>query len=273
MNENEILKRISVLNRDNGEKFTDTARLDVIASLLWDSRYRRVNPQGLYHLYAVRPLTEYREPVVIISSHVDCEKNISRCFTKESENGFLKGTYDNSITNAAVLSLMLREELADHVLIAFTGDEERGSKGAKQLAKYLKRKGVRVSCVIVLDVTDMGWKEKADYTIENNFWGEELGRSVASCIQKISKESSSTWRFVPSDTGKIPSCILPEAVIFEEAEADESWEYDEQELPCFSFCLPVCGDMHSDEGVYVRKESFSMYIEALKELVKAVGDV
>ena len=157
-----------------------------------------------------------------------------------------------------------------------TGRPERQRKGKhfdRMERKYLKRKGVHVSCVIVLDVTDMGWKEKADYTIENNFWGEELGCSVVSCIQKISKESSSVWRFVPSDIEKIPPYVLPEAVVFEEAEADESWEYDEQGLLCFSFCLPVCGDMHADKGVYARKESFGRYVEALNELAKTVGSI
>ena len=52
----DILGRIMRLNRDNGERFTRTDRLDEIQRLLWDSRYRRVNPQGLFHLYAKRPL-------------------------------------------------------------------------------------------------------------------------------------------------------------------------------------------------------------------------
>lgn len=33
----DVLTRISVINRDNGKRFTQTDRLDVISSLLWQA--------------------------------------------------------------------------------------------------------------------------------------------------------------------------------------------------------------------------------------------
>ena len=61
-----------------------------------------------------------------------------------------------------------------------------------------------------------------------------------------------------------------EDVVFEmeyEADEDESWEYDEADLPCFSFCLPTRGEMHSDEGILARVASFRRYTEVLERLL------
>ena len=120
--------------------------------------------------------------------------------------------------------------------------------------------------MIVLDVTDMGWDEQADFTIENNFWPEHLGRQAVG----FAEASGCGWRFVPSDPDNVPSYVDGAHLIAEEAEADESWEYDERNLPCFSFCLPVRGDMHSDRGVLARRDSFERYIRALSGLVRAL---
>ncbi|MFQ9022476.1 MAG: hypothetical protein ACLR6J_16980 [Parabacteroides merdae] len=48
-----------------------------------------------------------------------------------------KGTFDNSATNAAVIDLMLRGELDESVLVAFTGDEEKDSAGAIEIMQML----------------------------------------------------------------------------------------------------------------------------------------
>ena len=250
----DILKKISVLNRDNGKIFTDTSRLDVISESLEHSRYINVRPNErcLFHLYSTKPLETVNENVVVISSHIDCEEDITKCFTEILPDGLMNGTFDNSITNAAVLYTMLQNKLPENVLVAFTGDEERDSRGAAQLIRFLRRSGVAVKCVIVLDVTDMGWDEGADFTIENNFWSGSIGRKVTSAAENCGFK----WRFVPSDPDDIPAYIGNRYVIPFEAEEYEFWEYDENDVQCFSLCLPVRGEMHSNRGVYARLKSF-----------------
>ena len=76
----ELLDTLAVINRDDGKRFLRTNRLDAITELLWNSSYRRINSQGLFHLYSRVPLSKINEPVIIISSHVDCEHKITDCF-------------------------------------------------------------------------------------------------------------------------------------------------------------------------------------------------
>ena len=165
-----ILDQVMRLCRDNGQRFTNTARLDVIQRLLWNSRYRRVNPQGLFHLYATRPLDQMNRPVVLVTSHVDCAAGISRCFCEDAGNNLLRGTFDNAATNAAILSLMLEGSLPDCVLVAFTGDEEEDSHGITETVHFLRSRRIDIELAVVLDVTDMGWGERAGFTVENNWF-------------------------------------------------------------------------------------------------------
>lgn len=261
MNLTETLSKLSVLNRDDGQIFTDTSRLDAIHHALEGSRYFRINQGGLFHLYSSRHISQINEPVVIISSHVDCAENITRCYSKLLANGLMKGTYDNSITNSALLYLMLENKIPDNVLTAFTGDEECDSCGADALMEFAQGR-LDIRHVVVLDVTDMGWNREADFTIENNFWHAELGRTIIASAQT----SGYKWCFVPSDEEDIPAYVNSKYVIPIEAEADESWEYDEYDVECFSLCLPVLGEMHSNEGVYARQKSFERYTDMLEKI-------
>ena len=69
---NYLLTQINVLNYDNGKKFTRTDRLDAICELLWNSSYRRINANGLFHLYSKVPLSKLPDELIVVSSHVDC---------------------------------------------------------------------------------------------------------------------------------------------------------------------------------------------------------
>lgn len=258
-----ILKRVTCMCRDDGKRFTDTLRLDEINQVLSGSVYRLAEQQGLFRLFAKRPLEEIKGPVVLVSSHVDCEEDINECFCKELDDVYLKGTFDNAATNAAVLSVMLEGSLPDNVLVAFTGDEEKDSLGAIKTVEYLRSRKLSIGLAVVLDVTNMGWDEEADFTVENNFWREGQGKRI---IGKA-KELGYKWRFVPEDLDDVPAYVPSELVATDEAEADESWDYDELDVPCFSFCLPVYGKMHSDEGVLARKESLPRYCSALSAIL------
>lgn len=261
----ETLKSVAIPNRDNGECFVADGRLEKIGQLLWNSRYRRVDSDGLYVLYAAKPLHEIGMPIVI-SSHVDCVPEIKNCYVEECDNNMIRGTFDNFITNAAILNLMVNNRLPDNVLVAFTGDEEDDSVGAMQLSKFLLRKRLKAS-IIVLDVTNMGWSENADFTIENNFWKNTLGRKII----EAAAAQDCHWMFVPSDPDNIPKYIDSKFVCRIEAEADESWEYDEYGFECFSLCLPVYGEMHSNDGVLARKKSCMRYVEVLNHIVQMIS--
>lgn len=94
----EILQNLSVINRDNGKRFTCTDRLEAISSILWNSKYRRINCDGLFNLYSAKSIEQLSEiELTVVSGHVDCEQNITSIDEK-----MLCGTYDNSITNASI---------------------------------------------------------------------------------------------------------------------------------------------------------------------------
>ncbi len=265
----EILQAVSVPNRDNGQRFTDDTRLRAIAELLRGSDYRLLSQEGLFHLYGKQEVWEHRENAIVVSAHVDVHDDISRCFAiTDYEDGYHLGTFDNAITNAAAVYAMLNANLPDNVFFAFTGDEECESAGAVGLTKYLCDCFVKFRCV-VLDVTDMGWEVRADCSVENNFWSDTVGKLVVSVL----REAQVRWTFVPEDPRDIPDYIPRQNLVAEEAEPDESWDYDEEDVECFSFCLPCAGPMHSDRGVRVRSDGFASYTKVLIRLLNALAQM
>ena len=257
----DLLSEINVKCRDNGEHFTKKKRLNVLRNKLDDTEFLRTEGD-LCDIYHKRSLDSYCEEVLLISSHIDCHKKIHRCFSERISEKKIRGTYDNSITNAAILSLMLEDSVPENVIIAFTGDEECDSGGVREVVSILANNGIHFKC-IVLDVTNEGWKEKVAFTVENNFWDDELGQKVIDTVQRTGYK----WQFVPENENNIPEYIPSESVVPTSSEADESWEYDEEAIKCFSLCLPVKGEMHSDKGVKARIRSLVQYKEMLKALL------
>ena len=260
----DLINRVNVLCRDDGSRFLpgESPKVGVIKELLKDTGYQ-LTEGDLFLLYHKNRLEDLDDNAILISSHIDTQKHITKCFTAYTKSGKkLKGTFDNSITNAAVISLMVEGRLPDNVIIAFTGDEERESRGAEEVVKTLTDAGVGFRC-IVLDVTHEGWKDKADFTIENNFWSHETGKKVIEAVSKFDMK----WKFVPSYLDHIPDYVPEENLIHDEAACDESWRYDEVGIECFSLCIPVKGKMHSDEGVKVRWKGFLRYVECINNLI------
>lgn len=97
--------------------------------------------------------------------------------------------------------------------------------------------------------------------------------AIAEILVVVSSASkvSDRWHFVPSDVGNIPDYISDKNCIYIEAQADESWEYDEWNLECFSLCLPVSGDMHSNKGVWVLCENYENYRIVLETIVTSLN--
>lgn len=91
-------------------------------------------------------------------------------------------------------------------------------------------------------------------------------------IKNPIKDVSNKWKLVPSDEQDVPEYIDSQYVIYEEADEDESWEYDEYDWQCFSFCLPTCGPMHSNDGVLARKSGCLKYIETLERIINDFVD-
>lgn len=255
----ELLKKINVPCDDDGVVFTKTDKLDFIESELRGTEWIKKDG-GIYHMYTKKPLEEMPAPVLLLSSHADFVSDITEPFSEETEDGkSLHGTYDNSITNAALLSLMLENRLPDNAAVVFTGNEEKHFFGAISAGEDLK-KAKKKFRVIVLDVSAEGWDEGCHFTIENNFWGNRWGLAVIRAAEK----TRYSYQFAAVDQKHIPSYVPFERLAGNASEPDESWAYDEElQAEAFSLCIPVSGDMHSDEGVLARPESFMAYREAL----------
>ncbi len=238
----ELLNKVAVtVNHDRRGKFVDgeTDRIDQIEKIL-DGRGYHVMKKDLFVLCYKVPVDEIEEPVTVISSHVDTHEGITNPFSELIDNKKLWGTYDNSITNAGVLTLMLEGRLPDSVIVAFTGNEEHGMRGASDFARYLTEAGIQAR-VIVTDVTPRGYKEKKAVIIENRCRSGIWTNSIL--MDLFNSEFSWGMKGNHQD--------------------DETAVYDEKGLECFSLCIPTKGEMHDNSGLKARAGAYDEYIEAL----------
>ena len=237
----DILTAVTVDCKDNGERFTVTDRVAVIERVLENTEYKLISRQPLALLYAKRQVRE-GDRVLLISSHIDCLH--VDCFCSDDGDS-LRGTFDNSFTNAALLWNMLHDKLPDNVVVAFTGNEESDSQGAVQTVVALGQMGCEVAAALVLDVTNEGWESGALFTLEN-----DLGIDILTGYNIISSLEQYGGRFAFKHNA------LP----------DESWDYADYGIPSLTLCVPVDGDLHSDAGVMLRKESALEYCNVLSLL-------
>ena len=234
----DILRTVTVDCKDNGECFTVTDRVAVIERMLENTEYKLISRQPLALLYAKRQVCE-GDRVLLISSHIDCLH--VDCFCSDDGDS-LRGTFDNSFTNAALLWNMLHDKLPDNVVVAFTGNEESDSQGAVQTVVALGQMGCEVAAALVLDVTNEGWESGALFTLEN-----DLGIDILTGYNIISSLEQYGGRFAFKHNA------LP----------DESWDYADYGIPSLTLCVPVDGDLHGDAGVMLRKESALEYCNVL----------
>ena len=234
----DILRTVTVDCKDNGECFTVTDRVAVIERVLENTEYKLISRQPLALLYAKRQVCE-GDRVLLISSHIDCLHG--DCFCSDDGDS-LRGTFDNSFTNAALLWNMLHDKLPDNVVVAFTGNEESDSQGAVQTVVALGQMGCEVVAALVLDVTNEGWESGALFTLEN-----DLGIDILTGYNIISSLEQYGGRFAFKHNA------LP----------DESWDYADYGIPSLTLCVPVDGDLHGDAGVMLRKESALEYCNVL----------
>ena len=237
----DILATVTVDCKDNGECFTVTDKVAVIDRMLQNSEYKLIARQPLALLYAKRQVCE-GDRVLLVSSHIDCV--YGSCFCND-EDDCMRGTFDNSFTNAALLWNMLQDRLPDNVVVAFTGDEEKDSQGAVQTVVALGQMGCEVATALVLDVTNEGWESGALFTLEN-----DLGIDILTGYNIISSLEQYGGRFAFKHNA------LP----------DESWDYADYGIPSLSLCVPVGGELHGDAGVLLRKESALEYCKVLAML-------
>lgn len=234
----DILQTVTVDCKDNGECFTVTDRVAAVERVIERTNYKLISRQPLALLYAKHPVCE-GDRVLLISSHIDCV--YSRCFSAD-EGDCLRGTFDNSFTNAALLWNMVHDCLPDNVVVAFTGNEESDSQGAVQTVVALGQMGCEVASALVLDVTNEGWESGALFTLEN-----DLGIDILTGYNIISSLEEYDGRFAFKHNA------LP----------DESWDYADYGIPSLTLCVPVGGELHGDAGVLLRKESALEYCNVL----------
>lgn len=243
----ELLYKMQQPCYDDNKTFTNTAKLDKIRELSEGNSYSAIRVQGdLFHLYSQSPLDRL-DPAhtIVLSTHADFVPAIQNPFV-EVKGDVLHGTFDNSATNAAALYLMLEANLPMNVLVAFTGNEEHGMRGAAELDKFLVSQLGTHPFYLTLDVTNIGYKKK-QYSIENTFSLPE--ENIQDLIQ------------ICKGTG-YNGYLYPQAL------ADESYEYSRLGAKCCSFCVPTKGPMHSDKGCSMELTAYLAYVDVLERITK-----
>lgn len=267
-----ILKTISLPSYDNGYVFTDRTRLNAIITIASQTKYLNCIEKNRFLLFTKKPLGLLPDRLTVISTHIDASKSITDFFAEKYDHETLRGSFDNTLTNAAALSLMMDGELPDNIIFAFTGDEEENGLGALDVVTYLRKAGKGIFA-IVLDVTDCGYG-KVHFTVENDFW---RSKCFDDAIRGTLSQCTEPYRFVCSGSAApyyVPSSYIErnsDGGVYE-ALCDESWAYDEEAVECFSLCIPVLGAMHSNEGILCKIDSFTPYKSAIRSFSHAISE-
>ena len=261
MNLPQLICELTLPCADNGRDFTRTDRIQRIRDLLRSTPYTCLGEKPLAQVWQ-HPEFDPALALVLVSSHID---SLYTKYHASCDSGILLGTFDNSVTNAVILSLILENRLPQQVLVAFTGDEEDESRGADQVIDILQNappNPIHPEMVVVLDITEESY-DSHSFTFENLFRASKASLSVPLRFEK-KRDLAQFLRdlLAPSDP-----------IIIKEGDPDESWQYDEYDLNCFAFCLPcktITGDMHDEEGVHVKESSVHQYANTLAEVLALI---
>lgn len=282
MNEKELMElvnRMQTACRSNGKYFTQDARLRTIRELTASSSSYHLYKGNLCNVYTKVPVKQLHEldHITLISSHVDTVPNNLFSIVDE-EQRLMKGTYDNTITNAACVYLMLHGNLPEHIVFAFTGDEETGGcRGAKETMEFLKRFGVpadRVS-VLALDVTYEGYKQRCAFSLENLY----SDGSASPLIDYLNEHYDGQYAYAAPFRARIPANLPYEVLSKSPSWFDEGAAYARMNVEfSASFCMPCQSreghnDMHSEEGVLVHTDAFLSYINALGDTARDLQQI
>jgi len=263
------LKAMQVQCRSNSSfgQFYNSNRLAGIQALVKASKngnnYQLMFDGLSCKIYAKNGMIDPDKPVTLVSSHVDTVPTKLFCIEDE-EQRLLKGTFDNTITNAACVYLMTQMNMPDNTVFTFTADEETGyCRGAKATVDYLIRQGVPKEMItaISLDVTYEGYAD-CSFTIENakNTYATEM---FMDCINSLDKP----YVYAKQYSDEAPANARH--VSHRPSWFDEGAAYNTHiGVDAFSFCMPVKGDggmndMHSNNGVFARTDAFVDYTESL----------
>ena len=205
----------------------------------------------------------------LISSHADLARGITKPFVQsfsiaETDKRRLKGTFDNSITNAVLLTL-LHADLPQNTFFALTGDEETGRcYGAKQALRnmdYLLDEDTEISA-FAMDVT---WEGNPDSVLTFENIGKE-DRKLGALVQSM---INSGYPLTCVATDGFPRNIPKKYRSKNQAMFDEGAAYRDMDrvTTACSICIPTYGPMHSDQGMMIASEKLVQFTEAMERIV------
>ena len=167
MTDIEIMQALCVLSYSNPSGFTTDEKRAVIRELLKDSGY--TEHKGT--LTSVWTKSDNIE--VLVSTHIDMVHAITQPFAELNDGAYV-GTWDNLITNSAIVSLMMEGAFADNVALAFDGEEESCSfAGLREALCHLENMQMPLKHVITTDVTHEAYGSGLAVSIENMNSNEE----------------------------------------------------------------------------------------------------
>lgn len=263
----DILEKCAVPCYSNKKGFTNLTRIESVRGLLKKSGYKEIflNTVSLWHKGDLTKQAE--KDCILVSTHCDLVKNITKPYSSLDENGYYRGTYDNIGTNAAAVITMLEGDLPSNVVFAFTSDEETGRcQGAKDAVSFLNSMNIKKLTCMALDVTYEGYDEGMLASVEN-------GTKDADFLKKIAKAALATesdrqtFCFVRKTRKAFPENLPKEYICKDTGLYDEATAYGEIGQKSFSLCLPCDGAMHSNSGVKVRQPVFEGYVNTLKGML------
>jgi putative aminopeptidase FrvX len=255
----EILRQINIKCEDDAKGFKDSEKIGRIDKILKKTKYKRIHDGHLTKIYSQLNIREIAgKSLVLVSSHID---TVYKNFYEMEGRDVVAGTLDNSITNAILIDLLVRNDLPENVTVAFTGNEEKESLGVDETISFLHSAKARAGIVVSLDITNRGYRNHG-YTVENYFVKKGMGKAFYRkkqlknyLVELLEKKKVKTIHHVSADP-------------------DDTWQFDEHNLNCFTLCLPSRNIaehddwMHDDMGVIVKKSALKEYSQALLKLLR-----
>ena len=247
----------------------NTEKLDIIDSFCKE-KDRLLGRCSVLYCNNLEQLKE-QEDIIVLSSHIDLVPEITapHCVFYVGKEA-MRGTFDNTITNAAVLNLLIENRLPDNVVVSFTGDEETGRcTGAKETIQILTSLGFSKQHIhpIALDVTYEGFRIEIEdqpvcFTVENVRYEDSHLIKIANELYK----EDFPFICAPKDAypkGTKAICRGNHSLY------DEAVAYQDLVDKGVSICLPVGkGSMHSNKGVEADEQVYFGYMEVLQRFVE-----